>query len=306
MAESDLPPRRAIIETNLAAAVGQLQVPGAAGLRADSREILSATTTIAGARFGEMEVNTYLAMNQRYSDMGHPRDGHGSSTIHALATTLYGQSIGGTNRAHVTRAMMNLFRVELQMAGVQASTGEYEAEFLDFERLVVMLRFDRQIGLRRTAPERYDPAVIGAQRDSTVKWQFADWHVEQLRSGYFGQLDWEKLRSLGGVAKMLWIMLSSQRMPFVPLAASEGLEELRLPLAPDGYSVFGIQTTRERDARRSLERGVERMMAVDSTYVGGGVEYEPGGPYSHSLTLMRRSPAPGQLELGSSHRSCAA
>ena len=67
----------------------------------------------------------------RYVDLGKPRDGNASSTIRALAKTLYGTSLGGANRAQVTKAMINLFRMEAQMAGVRggaaSSIGSFSA-----------------------------------------------------------------------------------------------------------------------------------------------------------------------------------
>ncbi|MGE5858013.1 MAG: hypothetical protein ACM31K_05995 [Solirubrobacterales bacterium] len=265
----NLVPRRAAMEGNLAAVVGQLQVNPdlPSRLQIDSRELLATTTRIVGARFGEIEVDTYLAMCARYVDLGKPGDGGASSTIRALAKTLYGSSLGGANRAQVTKAMINLFRMEVQMAGVRAGTGEFDRQFLDFERLLVSLRFDRQIRLRQTAPDMYDPVAIGAQRNSTVHWQFAPWHVEQLQNGYWVELDWDKLRSLSGAAKMLWLVLSSPRIPFVPSPGAPGLEELRVPLTPESYRVFGISASRERDCKRSLEQAGRRLVAVDDSYI---------------------------------------
>jgi hypothetical protein len=293
----DLVPRRAAMEGNLAAVVGQLQVDPdlPSGLRIDSRELLATTTRIVGARFGEIEVDTYLAMCARYVDLGKPDDGGASSTIRALAKTLYGSSLGGANRAQVTKAMINLFRMEVQMAGVRAGSGEFDRQFLDFERLLVSLRFDRQIRLRQTAPEMYDPVAIGAQRNSTVQWQFAPWHVEQLQNGYWVELDWDKLRSLSGAAKMLWLVLSSPRIPFVASREAPGLEELRVPLTPESYRVFGISASRERDCKRSLEQAGRRLVAVDDSYVD--VVLSDLAPSRGRLLRVVRRRYEGQLSL---------
>lgn len=292
---AELVPRRAAIEGNMAAVVGQLQVDPAlpTGLRVDSREILATTTRIVGARLGEIEVDTYLAMCARYVDMGTPGDGQAASTLRALAHTLYGSSQGGVNRAQVTKAMVNLFRMEIQMAGVRAGSGEFDEQFLDFERLLVSLRFDRQIRLRKEHPELYDAAAIGAQRNSTVQWQFAPWHVEQLQSGYWVELDWHKLRSLSGAAKMLWLVLSSPRIPFS--RSTPGFEELRVPLTSESYRVFGIRAARERDCKRSLEQAGQRLVAVDDSYVDMVVTRDPQSRTPCLQVIRRRQD--GQLTL---------
>lgn len=294
---TELVPRRAAMEGNLTAVVGQLQVDPdlPTGWRVDSREILATTTRIVGARCGEMEVDTYLAMRARYVDLGMPSDGQATSTVRALARTLYGSNLGGHNRAPVTKAMVNLFRMEIQMAGVRAGSGEFDEQFLEFERLLLNLRFDRQISLRKSHPEMYDPVAIGAQRNSTVQWQFAAWHVEQLQSGYWVELDWDKLRSLSGAAKMLWLVLSSPRIPFSASAEVAGFEELHVPLTPESFRVFGISAARERDCKRSLEHAGRRLAAVDDSYVDVAVVLDPR-TRARCLRVVRRR-QDGQLAL---------
>jgi hypothetical protein len=286
------------MEGNLAAVVGQFQVTPdlPASLRVDSRELLASTTRLLGARLGEIEIDTYLAITARYVELGKPADGKCHSTLRALAKTLYNGEVGGTNRAQVSKALINLYRVEIQMAGVWAGTNELDEAFLDFERILNNLRFHEQIARGRKARELLDPAVIGAQRDSTVQWQFADWHTRQIRDGYWIELDWDRLRSLTGAAKMLWLILSAPRFQFTPSAGGTDLEELCVPLSPESYRALGIRASRPRDCRRTLDEAGQRIVAVDDTYVDFSIVPDPQEPRQRVLRVLRRR-SNSQLQL---------
>ncbi len=286
------PRRDGVIEGNLAALYGQLQLPGdvESNLIVDSREVLAGTTRFVGARFGPIEVDTYIAQATFYVEQGMDPSGKTHATKWALANQVYGSSrIGGANYAQVTKALLNLFRLELHAAGYNAASDEYESEFLELDRLLVKLRFDRQITLRTAAPERYDAAAIGAQRDSTVQTQFADWHVRQIRGGYWASLDWEKLRSLAGAAKILWLLLSSPRIPFAALPQSPQLEELHVPLEVGSYRALGIKAKQDRDCRRVLSQAGQRIAAVDPSYEDIAVVPDRTRPKGFALSVVRRT-----------------
>ena len=288
------------MEGNLAAVVGQFQVSPElpASLRVDSRELLASTTRLLGARLGEIEIDTYLAITARFVDLGKPADGKCHSTIRAIAKTLYAGDIGGANREQVTKALINLYRVEIQMAGVWAGTDELDDAFLDFERILNNLRFHDQIRKGRKARELLDPAVIGAQRNSTVQWQFADWHVQQIRNGYWIELDWDRLRSLSGSAKMLWLILSAPRFQFNPSSDGTDLEEFTVPLSVETYRAFGIRAKRPRDCQRTLNDAGQRVVDVDDAYVDFAVTPDPEDPSGRVLRVLRRR-STQQLQLPS-------
>lgn len=286
------------MEGNLAAVVGQFQITDdlPSSLRVDSRELLASTTRLLGARLGEIEIDTYLATTARYVELGKPADGKCHSTILALAKTLYNGEVGGANRAQVSKALINLYRVEIQMAGIWAGTDDFDEAFLNFERILNNLRFHEQINKGRRARDLLDPAIIGAQRDSTVHWQFADWHVQQIRNGYWIELDWDRLRSLSGAAKMLWLILSAPRFQFRPSAEGTDLEELCVPLSPEAYRALGIRASRPRDCRRTLDEAGQRVVAVDHTYVDFSIGPDPRAPRERVLRVLRRRNTP-QLQL---------
>ena len=49
-------------------------------------------------------------------------------------------------------------------------------------------------------------------------------------AGLLGRAGWEKLRSLSGLTKTLWLLFSSPRVPFRPSIGAAGLEEITIPL----------------------------------------------------------------------------
>jgi hypothetical protein len=299
-----LVPRRASIEGNLAAVFGQLQlgeqIADAGRLRVDSREILAATTRLIGARLGELEVDTHIVVTTRYIERGTPDDFIADLTKGAVVRALYGPSRakhGGKNLENVHRALVNLYRLEVQFEGFNAITGEHDPDLASMSRLYTDLVFDRQIRLRRGGGA-YDPAVMGGTRDGTVQVSLGKWHARQLQRGYWVELDWEQLRSLSGLAKTLWLLFSSPRVPFRPALGAPGLEEITVPLDLEAYRALGINTRRERDCKRRLEEAGRRLVAVDELYVDFAVTPDPARPGAKLLTVVRRRDQE-QLVLGS-------
>ena len=148
-----LVPRRASIEGNLAAVFGQFQLgeetTDVGRLRVDSREILAATTRLIGARLGELEVDTHIVVTTRYVERGTPDDFMADLTKGAVVRALYGPSKakhGGKNLENVHRALVNLYRLEVQFEGFNAITGEHDPDLASMSRLYTDLVFDRQIG----------------------------------------------------------------------------------------------------------------------------------------------------------------
>lgn len=295
--------RRASVEGNIAAVFGQLQLgeetTDAGRLRVGGTEILAATTRLIGARLGELEVDTHIVVTTRYIERGTPDDLIADLTKGAVVRALYGPSKtkhGGKNLENVHRALVNLYRLEVQFEGFNAITGEHDPGLASLSRLYTDLVFDRQIRLRRNGGA-YDPAVMGGTRDGTVQVSLGKWHARQLQRGYWVELDWEKLRSLSGLAKTLWLLFSSPRVPFRPAFGAPGLEEITVPLDLDAYRALGINTKRERDCKRRLEEAGQRLVAVDELYVDFAVTPDPVRPGHRLLTVVRRS-ASDQLVLG--------
>jgi len=295
--------RRASIEGNIAAVFGQLQLgeesTEVGRLRVGGAEILAATTRLIGARLGELEVDTHIVVTTRYIERGTPDDFLADLTKGAVVRALYGPAKskhGGKNLENVHRALVNLYRLEVQFEGFNAITGEHDPGLASLSRLYTDLVFDRQIRLRRHGGA-YDPAVMGGTRDGTVQVSLAKWHARQLQRGYWVELDWEKLRSLSGLAKTLWLLFSSPRVPFRPAAGAPGLEEITVPLDLEAYRALGISTKRERDCKRRLEEAGQRLVAVDELYVDFAVSPDPARPGRRLLTVVRRV-ASNQLVLG--------
>ena len=174
------------------------------------------------------------------------------------------------------------------MAGVWAGTDELDDVFLDFERILVNLRFHEQISKGQRSRDLLDPAIIGAQRDGTVQWQFADWHTRQIRGGYWIALDWDRLRSLEGCAKLMWLIFSAPRFQFTPSREGTDLEELRIPLGDETYRALGIRAKRVRDRLRTLLSAGQRVVAVDDAYLDFSVTPDPTDPRERVLRILRR------------------
>jgi hypothetical protein len=226
----------------------------------------------------------------RYIERGTPDDFIADLTKGAVVRALYGPSRakhGGKNLENVHRALVNLYRLEVQFEGFNAITGEHDPDLASMSRLYTDLVFDRQIRLRRSGGA-YDPAIMGGTRDGTVQVSLGKWHARQLQRGYWVELDWEQLRSLSGLAKTLWLLFSSPRVPFKPAFGAPSLEEITVPLDIEAYRALGINTRRERDCKRRLEEAGRRLVAVDEIYVDFAVTPDPARPGAKLLTVVRR------------------
>ncbi|MGI8622319.1 MAG: hypothetical protein ACR2NB_02260 [Solirubrobacteraceae bacterium] len=275
---------QALIEGNVAAVLGQFQGGDVSPLVLDSRELLADTTRVVGARLGEVEVDTYVAICTLYAEQGMRDDGWGSATKGQLARRLYGQSGGGA-REQVHKALDNLHSLRITIGGYDAEADEFRPSMVSKEHLLRRVVYDDVIEARRAGAPSYSAVAAGAKRDSTVKWQFETWHVRQLQHGYWVGLDWEKLLKLNSTAKLLWIFFQSPRVPFTAIDADH--ETLFVPLSRETYSALGINCARPRDNKAALIRAGRAVVKVDDLYTEFTVAPDPARPGEHLLTVTR-------------------
>jgi len=187
---SDVKRRTALVEANFAAVAGQLGAGHDGGrLELDAREILGATARLVGAQLGDIETDTSIALTQLYVEQGTRDDFKVVGTKKSLARLIYGTDrIGGKNVAQIHKALVSLFRMELQFRGYDAAAGHSK---MIYARLLTRLVFDEQINLLRDDPGRYDPSIMGRRWKGTVEVSLDEWFASQIRAGYWVSLDWE-------------------------------------------------------------------------------------------------------------------
>lgn len=277
-----------MVEANFAAVAGQLNADtgGAGRLQLiDGREILSATARLVGARLGDTEIDTSIAVTQHYVEQGMPGDFKVSATKKSLARLLYNGRLGGTNTEQIHKALVALWRMELNFHGYNAATGTTQTIYA---RLFTRLRFDDQITFRRDDPARYDPAVMGASGEGTVEITLDEWLASQVRAGYWVAVDWERLRALSGHAKTLWLLLNTPSAPFLVVPDAPSRERLVVPLDESAYRALGIHRKQARDRRRALRLAGQRIMRADPTYVNFDVIEDLVRPSEECLTIDRQ------------------
>ena len=308
--------RRGYLEANIAAASGQLGGRSPGRLVVNSREVLASTARVVGATLGEMHFNTFVALTMVYLHEGAPDDGAGAATLGRLHRLVHGEvsrhgrsTKGGRAYLAIVNALEDLFEAKITVQGYDTVTGRLTPGGFSKTRLLVDLFWDEDLERARQGAleDRNELAArLGAKRaDNTVRWRFHQAYVARIRAGDLVTLDWEMLRALRGVAKTLWLQLSTPRFLFRPVPEQPDHEWIEIPLTSEGYQALGVHATEERDRRRTLNQAGRRILEVDPTYI---MFEAHGGPRRPSvLRIVRRcvppddataaTALPGQLTL---------
>ena len=188
------------------------------------------------------------------------RDGWALFTLRELGFALYGREPNGRDRQALRASLRRLYRVELDLIGYDAHTGERDRNVCTWARLVSEVVSE----LDRLGP-RADPAKIGALRGSTFKVELPRWLRQQLADGNFVRVHWPTLRSFSEnqpLAKRLWIYLQAEHYKRV----GGGLEGTWVAVGDRLFTALGMDYARPRDARAALARACRAILVLDVRY----------------------------------------
>jgi hypothetical protein len=284
------PDARGYLEANIAATAGQLSSPRAGRVVIDGREVLASTAQVVGAELGEVHFNTFIAQTMLYVNAGMPPNGAGAATLGELHATIHGPGAtkGGRAYASIVRALNDLYEASITVSGYNSVTRQLEEGTYSKTRLLVDLAWHEALEevRRGQLDDRALGALLGRARlgSKTVHWVFHHRYVEQIRAGELVSLDWERLRSLRGVAKTLWLQLAAPRFEFARFRERPDLEWIAIPLSPHAYDAFNVRATEPAARRRTLLQAGERIMKVDPRYVC----FELASGRGERLQIVRR------------------
>ncbi len=261
----------------------------------NGREVLASTTQLVGAKWGETHRNVLIAMTMMYIENG--EKGIAETSLGKLARIMYGLGAGGEMYKAIAQAIGDLHDGKLTIADFDVTTGESAPGMYSSTHLITSLVWHKDLervfqGKLRTREEI--GRALGAVRGrDTIRWRFDPGYAERIDTAEVISLDWDRLRSLHGVAQSLWIQLSAPRFQFSPLLEDSESERLELPLDKRAYQAFGISASQERDCRRTLNSAGERILLADPAYET--FEAHGGRNVPSRLLVVRRAGAGSRL-----------
>ena len=232
--------------------------------------LVGAVASAQGAPLGSTEFDVLTLALRRFQQDGAPADNVYRSKMRPLVRDLYGYH-GGHTYEIVSRALENLFGVEVTLPSFDGDTGTFNTRALTKARLITQLVI--VAGEEITyAPERETVwSAIGRLNrpdQVTLKIEFASWLGNAVRADQGRELDYEVQRALRGAAKACWVLLEASA--FTPCPDSPNEEELTLLLERETYAALGLNSRRLTDCRAELEDKLNRIIRADPSYV----EYE--------------------------------
>jgi len=109
-----------------------------------------------------------------------------------------------------------------------------------------------------------------------------------MQNGYWVELDWDKLRSLNGAAKLRGSCFPRRAYPSRACEDASDLEQLKTVLTMEGYRALGINSADRRNCKQRLLTYGRKLAAVDNSYVDFEVVQSRDQPGAHELTVLRR------------------
>lgn len=265
-----LPRSRTYVDPTLGAGLQRLQDGAEIELVVDGRVILAETSVRISRTLGPLAVDAWLAMNAVWVEDGFGSSGKCSSSMRRLARLIWPASKAGGKTNRMLRDVVDrLYDFSVTADDFDVVSGELRPGALSKARLLTELSYDRDLRLG-SSDGRYDAAVSGTRtgglRDQSVSWRFAERYVEHAHGGGLLTLDLERLSRLDGVAKSLWVQMSTPRFPF-QAGVQPGVETASIDLTDNNFRALGIVTTSRKQQRRTLKAAGQRIVAADPGYL---------------------------------------
>lgn len=248
------------LETNLARK-GFVSLGGAETV--DAEDLLGPTKATVALRLNDLDVLAWLSARRPFGG-----DGVLFSRSH-IAHDLYRRPPGGRERRIVNESLARLTETRLTFRGYNPGS----KMLASFEEVRVLQEVERLDG-------------------STTLATFSPWLVRHLERGYVTYLNWNALRSLGGLAKRLWIYLEAENLSRNPKKGPAWLA-----LGEKTWTALGLDFKKANQARAALRVAADKVEGVDSEYLLAITPHGPGG-YKLDIHLAPLRPAESQPSRG--------
>lgn len=216
-------------------------------------------------------------MNAVWVEDGLGADGRCSASMRRVAKLVWPRSpsSGGKTNRMLRQVFDALYEFSLTAEDFDVVTGTLRKGALSKARLLTELSYDRDLRLGESR-EPYDATAsgraTGGLRDQSLSWRFADRYVEHARAGGLLALDLERLSALDGVAKTLWVQMSTPRFPFRTLDGDRRLQTCSIELSAGNLTALGILSANPKQQRRTLRAAGSRIVEADHGYVDVDVD----------------------------------
>jgi hypothetical protein len=285
------------MDDDVASAATQLFGSGPSGvLVIDARELLTSTARVVGAQLGELHFKAWMAMITLHVAQGMPADGRGTTTAGELSRMIWGEdrARGGSNTRKLVRTLMDLRQAQFTVPGYDLVNQRPAAGVSDTS-LVINLFIDDTIlkaygevgthGLDRKAFGK----ALGGKRRGTIAWRMHPDYTQRLGDADLRRFDWVKAQQLRGVALALWMVFTSQRVPYRPVFESaEGLEMVEIPLTVEHCQALGVHNSTDAGRRRTFTEAGQRVCAADKSFQA--FEAHGGRGRDSFLRIVRKRP----------------
>lgn len=115
--------------------------------------------------------------------------------------------------------------------------------------------------------EAFGKALGGRSRD-TISWRLHPDYTQRLAETELRRFDWSKAQQLRGVAVALWMVFSSERVPYRPVfEAAADLEMVEIPLTIEHCQALGVRASADAARRRTLNDAGARVCEAGRSFV---------------------------------------
>lgn len=290
------------MDEDAAAAAGQLFGDGPGGvLVIDARELLTSTARVVGAELGALHFKAWMALVTLHVAHGMPQDGKAATTVGELKRLIYGAetSGGGKTTRQLLRAIFDLRNAQFTVPGYdmvsqQAADGVSDTSLLInlFVHETILRAYDQP------ADHGIDPHEFGKQlghqpRD-TIAWRLHPDYTQRLAESDLRRFDWTKAQALRGVAVALWMVFSSERVPYRPVLESpDQLEVVEVPLTHEHCHALGVRAATDAARRRTINDAGRRVCEADRSFLEFAAH---GGRGRQSFLRVIRRAGPSAIE----------
>lgn len=320
------------MDEDAAAAAGQLFGSGPGGvLVIDARELLTSTARVVGAELGPLHFKVWMGLVTLHVAHGMPEDGRSATTIGELNRLIYGSGGGGGGKTtyQLLQVLFELRDAKLTVPGYDM-VSQQPADGVSDTGLLINLYVDKtilrtysvnkvkeearrdarkkgmskaQLEHRLTEIEQEHDYVkdreqfgrlLGKQPRGTLAWRLHPDYAQRLAETDLRRFDWTKAQALRGVAVALWMVFSSERIPYRPVLESpEDLEVVEIPLTDEHCHALGVHAATDAARRRTLNDAGRRVCDADRSFV----EFQAhGGRGRQSFLRVIRNTRPSALE----------
>lgn len=281
----------------------------------DGHEVLGSTARAIGVTLGVMHFKVWAALITIFAACGKRPDGRGEATQGELVRLIYGEEKGGTERDMIVRCFLQLRRLAVWLPGfnvIDDMAAEGASDLNPIARAYIDPAILEGFGQRKKnaayrhlvspdlqakelAPFPERQRAHGARRAASFVWQFDPLYSKHLiADDGLRAFDWQHMQRLDGVALPLWMLFTSEKIPYRPVMGTTDEEMVEVPLTEQATRALRVYAKDTAGMRRTVNNAGKRVCLADSRFVA----FEAGGGRGPSfLRVIRRRPPERHAQL---------